>query len=110
MSTGTQNRGCYTGWAGAPGPCRLARFSRKVIQLVEYGADSYGREDDDGEGQKYMSRNRVDMYKLIQSSCALVGNWGTTDRRVTIMYAFCVLIHMYFDASFVSSYVELHLC
>ena len=40
-----------------------------------------------------MPRDRVDTYKLIQSSCALVGNWGTTDRRVTIIYAFYFLIH-----------------
>jgi len=61
-----------------------------------------------------MSRDRADTYKLIQSSCALVRNWGTTDRRVTIIiknnYAFCFLIHMYSDASFLSSYIELHLC
>ena len=56
-----------------------------------------------------MSRDRVDMYKLIQSSCALAGNWGTTDRRLTRICVLCVLIHMYFDASFLSSYVELHL-
>ena len=57
-----------------------------------------------------MSRDRADTYKLIQSSCALVGNWGTTDRRVTIIYAFCVLIHMYSDASFLTTYVERDLC
>ena len=30
-----------------------------------------------------MSRDRVDSYKLKQSSRALVRDWGTTDRRVT---------------------------
>ena len=42
-----------------------------------------------------MSRDRVDTYKLIQSSCALVGNWGTTDHRVTIIICFlCPYSHV----------------
>ena len=44
------------------------------------------------------------MYKLIQSSCALVRNWGTTDRRVTIIYAF---VSLFTCTPLLSSYVEL---
>ena len=54
-----------------------------------------------------MLRDRVHKDKLIQSSCALGWNWGTTDHRVTIIYAFYFLIHMYFDASLLYSYVSL---
>ena len=39
-----------------------------------------------------MSRDRVDTYKLIQSSSALVRDWGTTDHRMTTIYAFLFLI------------------
>ena len=54
-----------------------------------------------------MLRDRVHKDKLIQSSCALGWNWGTTVHRVTIIYAFYFLIHMYFDASLLYSYVSL---